>query len=131
MAIKKKNSKKITQSKYKSKLKIIETKCDFEYYYKKFLPSILERENYSDHHLKNLEILCSLYVDYDKLTEEISNIGYSYEAEGRYGTQRKTIPEVTERNNIISQIYKFSKLLDIVPDKDKGSSNNDDMGEWN
>lgn len=103
---------------------------EFKAYWNKLLSSVTERGNFREGHLKNLEILCTLFVEYDKLTEIITEKGYTYEAHGRYGTQVKTRPEVMERVKMLAEIRQYSRLLGLVLGKDEGPSG-DDEPEWN
>ena len=91
----------------------------FKKYWDKFILSAIERDNFSSYHLKNLEILCTLYVEYDELTEVIQVEGYSFVSEGRYGVQRKTLPELTERGKILAEIRQYSRMLGILLSKDQ------------
>lgn len=93
--------------------------ASFKKYWKKFIASIYYRENCNDIHLKNLEILCQCYVEYDELTLKIKEKGFSYEAIGRYGVQKKTIPEVLERQKLLAEIRAYGKQLGVTPGKPK------------
>jgi phage terminase small subunit len=103
---------------------------EFSRYWKKFLPGVAKRENFQEFHLKNLEVLCTLYIEYDNLTQTIQEEGFSYIAEGRYGVQRKTLPEVTERTKILAEIRQYSRLLGIVLTKDVSQNPNDQENDW-
>lgn len=102
---------------------------EFKVYWNKLVESITERGNFREGHLKNMEILCTLYVEYDKLTDVISRLGYTYEAHGRYGTQIKTRPEVQERIKILAEIRQYSRLMGVVLGKDEGPADAGDK-EW-
>ena len=91
----------------------------FKDYWERFIVNVADRDNFNTNHLKNLEILCQLYVDYDLLTEAIKKDGFSYEADTRYGIQIKTRPEVKLKTDLLSEIRQFSKLLGIELNKDQ------------
>ena len=103
---------------------------EFKKYWVKLLPSVIGRDNFNDGHLKNLEILCSLYVDYDYLADRIKEEGFSYETEGRFGLQKKLNPEVGERKIVLAEIRQYSRLLDVVLKKDDSDKPDDDDNEW-
>ena len=103
---------------------------EFTGYWRKLAENVKDRENYSEHHLKNLEILCMLYVEYDALTLVIQEEGFSYVVFGRNGEQIKTRPEVTNREKILSEIRQYSRLLGIVLAKDNTTNEGDDDSDW-
>lgn len=108
---------------------------EFLKYWKGFIVSIVDRDNFNESHLKNLEILCRAYVEYDRMTaclEELyqKNFSYSYVAEGRYGTQIKMHPEFNERQKLLAEIRQYSRLLGVVLNKDNMMKENDPSGEW-
>lgn len=102
---------------------------EFKLYWNKLINSVTERGNFREGHLKSLEILCTLYVEYDKLTKIITDDGYTYTASGRYGVQIKTRPEVTERIKILAEIRQYSRLLGVVLGKDEGPTDSGE-DEW-
>lgn len=99
---------------------------DFKRYWNLYAESIALRENFKTGHLKNLEILCDLLVDYDNLTNFVNENGFSYETSGRYGHQQKMHVEVSIRQKTIGQIKDFCKLLDITLAKDQSLNEDDD-----
>ena len=104
---------------------------EFRSYWNTFIVTIASRDNFAKHHMKNLEILCNMYVEYDRMTEIIKEEGFSYISEGRNGIQKKLNPEYIERNKLLAEIRQFSRLLDIVPTKDQAMpSDSEDDGEW-
>ena len=103
---------------------------EFAKYWNQFAPMLLTRANYTDAHLKNLEILCRLYTEYDQLTEIIHKEGYTYSSDGRYGLQIRTRPEVTERKNTMIEIRQYTRLLGIVLVKDDSVNSDEDGFEW-
>ena len=91
------------------------------------LPDVLARENVKQGHLIHLEILCDMYVESKKLTDDISFNGYVYDTgEGRNGQQSKIRPEVLQLNKLRSEIRAFSQMLGLTLVKDtlktKGTS---------
>lgn len=102
----------------------------FSVYWKRLAPNIETRENFSEMHLKNLEILCRLYVEYDALTCVIQEEGFTYISFGRNGEQIKPRPEVTMREKIYAEIRQYSRLLGIVLAKDNTHNENESDGDW-
>ena len=100
---------------------------EFKKYWNMFLPKLMKRNNFHQVYSKNLEILCQLYVEYDKLTQVLKEQGFSYVADGRYGTQIKTRPEALEKDKICSQILKYSKILNLTLDP---SEKTQDVETW-
>jgi phage terminase small subunit len=100
----------------------------FRKMWREFLPSLVNRSNFSPMHLTNLEILCDLYVEHARLSKYIRQHGYTYVAFGRQGKQRKTNPEVQELRRVLSEIRSYSKMLGLVPDKDTGGNKNNN--DW-
>ena len=105
--------------------------AQFQSYWFKFLEILQTRESFSKLHLKNLEILCQLFVEYDNLTNILEQEGSTYQTEGRYGIQIKARPEVIQRKDTIAEIRQFTKILGIVLDKDKGGDADPTENEWN
>ena len=102
----------------------------FVKYWSSFLEDIEDRENFHSGHLKNLEILCQLYTEYDLLTDILKREGFAYTAHGRYGSQVKTRPESTERNKILAEIRQYARLLGIILSVGQGTPEDDEKGEW-
>jgi len=103
---------------------------EFTVYWRRLLPSVANRDNFAEYHLKNLEILCTLYLEYDRMTQIIQEDGFSYFSSGRYGEQRKTVPEVTERAKVLAEIRQYSRLLGILLNKDVNLTDPQDDNEW-
>lgn len=89
----------------------VDTK-QFRFYWEIFLPHLKSRNNFNKLYLKNLEILCQLYVTYDELMEELS-LGTTYTSDGRNGLQIKTKPEVLQKDKALDQILKYTNILNI------------------
>ena len=106
----------------------------FKRYWMEFLPGLVDRDNFSTAHLKNLEILCNLYIEYDRMTLYLDDYyeregSYSHISHGRYGEQIKTVPEFTERKSILGEIRQYTKLLGIIPQKDNTPGGDDPEAE--
>lgn len=86
----------------------------------KLVDIITERENFLDHHLSQLEILCSLYAEMAKLERFIEDNGHTYESEGRNGTQIKAYPEVGQLNKVRAEIRSYSQILGLTLAKSRG-----------
>lgn len=95
---------------------------------------ITERENFLEHHLSQLEILCGLYQEMEKLEKFIDLEGHTYTSEGRNGTQIKAYPEVGQLNRVRAEIRNYSIILGLTiakargPEGDGKGNNADD--EW-
>ena len=108
---------------------------EFKKYWVEFVQVVTERDNFNDTHLKNLEVLCNLYVEYDRMTTFLNDFHeregtYSYIAEGRHGTQIKTHPEFTERQKLLSEIRQYSRLLGIILNKDNSTKEEPGEDPW-
>lgn len=102
-----------------------------------FISDVTERTNFKPGHLAQLDILCRMYVEHDKLTEIVRVEGYVYWSEGgRNGPQLKARPEVPQLNRTRSEIRAYSKTLGLllVKDTDFGeggdSKDGEGGGEW-
>lgn len=96
------------------------------------LENIVSRENFSESHLGLLESYCRLRVELRSLDDFIMDNGHTYRIVTVLGEQRKTYPEVSERLKVLTQIANHSKLLDLIPKKDKsrGKPGQKDKDEW-
>ena len=88
-------------------------------YWKMFVKDIAKRINFQEGMLKNLEILCSLYQEYEELQAMIKEDGYTVKNTGRYGDQLKTHPAITQRNKVLSEIRQYSSALNLLPSSEK------------
>lgn len=104
----------------------------FKKYWDIFLPEVMSRDNFKPVHLYQLEILCDLHVEYNKLQSIIDVAGYTYWTEGgRNGPQQKVSPEVTQLNKCRGEIRNYCRMLGIALVKDTGSSaTEDEKNEW-
>lgn len=83
------------------------------------IDEVTSRENFKKGHLYQLEILCDLYVEVDKLTSALEISGYTYETSGgRNGDQYKMYPEVAQLNRARAEIRNYSKHLGLLLFKD-------------
>ena len=80
-----------------------------------YLP-VVNRENFKEHHLSQLMILCDLYVELEKLNDLIELLGYTYDAVGGRGAGEiiRIRPEVNQINRCRSEIRNYSKLLGLL-----------------
>lgn len=96
---------------------------DFKFYWNIFVDDVTKRENFKQGHLQQLRILCKLYTDFDKLSEQIDKEGFTYETdpngESRYGSQIKVNPACTLRDKTLMEIRQYSKLLKLELLEDK------------
>lgn len=89
------------------------------------------RENFKRGHLATLEILCDLFVEYEILSDNIRENGYTYYAQTRNGDQWKQRAEVIQLNRTRSEIRSYSKTLGLLLVKDKElNDGKDEAKEW-
>ena len=86
-------------------------------------------------HLQQLRILCKLYTDFDKLSDQIDKEGFTYETdpkgESRYGSQLKVNPACTLRDKTLMEIRQYSKLLKLELFVDKETNDpEEEKSEW-
>lgn len=96
------------------------------------LPNLMARDNFSESHLGLLEAYCRLRVELRHLDDFVMANGHTYRIVTVLGEQRKTYPEVNERVKVLNQLATYSKLLDILPKKDKGKGKprGEEKSEW-
>lgn len=90
------------------------------------------RPNFKPGHLESLEILCDLYVELEDLSAFLRVNGRSFKVLTTTGDFWRMFPEVAQRDAVRSQIEKYSRNLDLFPNKakqSKGSDSKDDE-EW-
>lgn len=102
----------------------------FKHYWETLLPKVIERENFHISHLKQLEVLCDLYIDYHNFSKYLEENGYTYESDGRYGVVRREHPEIKLKQKSVSEIRQLSKALGIVLAKDTSSNRDEEGDEW-
>lgn len=103
---------------------------EFKKYWKKFLPKVVERDNFHISHLEQLAILCDLYLEYHDLSLFLKDHGYSYESDGRYGLKMVEYPEVKIRQKIVSEIRQYCRVLGLLLNKDQMKNGEGDEDEW-
>ena len=104
---------------------------DFQDYWFKFVRATCDHPSFGIHQLKNIEIICNLYLEYDRMSNELDtwyeNHGsYSVVSSGRYGTQVRPHPIIGERKGVLGEIRQFTKMMAIelkpvkveIPDDD-------------
>lgn len=96
------------------------------------IDNITSRDNFKSAHLGLLEALCRLQVELRALDTFIMENGHVFRITTVLGEQRKMYPEVSQRNIVLTQIARYSQLLDLVPKKDKarGKGTKSDEEEW-
>lgn len=96
-----------------------------------FIGDVIERDNFKEHHLQQLGILCDLYVEYDNVATLIKEEGYTFESDGRHGKQLRPRPEISIRDKILTEIRHFSKILGLILVKDTViTKKTGEKGEW-
>jgi hypothetical protein len=102
----------------------------FRKFWAENIDNITGRENFNPAHLGLLEALCRLRVELRALDDFVMKHGHTFRTRTALGEQRKTYPEVNERMKVLSQIAVFSRLLDLVPKKDKSKGGAKDGEDW-
>ena len=100
----------------------------FKRNWKKLIEKVTSRENYHDGHLSQLEILCDLLQEYHDLSETIKKEGFTFESSGRYGTQKRIHPAVTQKNKVVSEVRQYAKILELTISKVEAEDQ--DNNEW-
>lgn len=107
---------------------------DFIHYWNLYIDDVTKRDNFKLGHLEHLRILCQLMTEFDNLTKAILKDGYTYETdphgESRYGNQIKVNPACTLRDKVLSEIRQYTKLLQLVLEKDKETNDGDEQSQW-
>jgi len=92
---------------------------------------VTNRPNFKRGHLYQLEILCDLYVEYEKLQDLVEIKGYSFISDGgRNGPQEKISVEVTQLNRCRADILAYSKHLGLLLVKDSDIESEGTKDEW-
>lgn len=102
---------------------------EFRKYWLENIDAVAGRENFKKSHLKQLEILCDLYVEYDTLCAWIAENGYTFSVFDRRGSATKQFPQVPLRNNILAEIRSYVKMLGLTLYKDKDTRDPSDNPE--
>lgn len=95
-----------------------------------FIGDVVKRDNFKKGHLYQLDVLCSLYVEYDQVFKYIQEHGHSYQTITRNGLQYKLFPEAVQLNRIRSEIRSYSKTLGLLLTKDKEHNPGNDDDSW-
>jgi len=102
----------------------------FKKYWNIFIKDVENRDNFKPTHVKQLEVLVDLLIEYDELTEFIRKNGYSFEASTQFGTGYKKYPEVDMRQKTITNIREYCKMLDITLTKDAVVKADPEADKW-
>jgi hypothetical protein len=104
----------------------------FRKFWAESIEDLVARDNFKPAHLGLLEALCRLRVELRSLDDFIMANGHTFRVATVLGDQRKTFPEVNERLKVLTQIATYSKLLDLIPKKDKsrGKASKSEEDEW-
>lgn len=93
------------------------TGVKFKKYWKIFIDDVISRDNFCKGHLLKLEILCDLLIQYEEISKEVKETGYTYQTEGRYGYQIKPNPAVATQQKIVAEIRNYFKALGLILNK--------------
>ena len=99
-------------------------------YWNLYIEDVCGRDNVKPGHLKQLELLCDMYVEYETLSDILIFEGYTYDNHGgRNGDQLKLRPEVQQLNRVRSEIRAYSVMLGLALVKDTAKTKKDSE-EW-
>lgn len=84
-----------------------------------FYPIICAKSNFQTAHLKQLEVLCDLYVDQKRLRADIDKNGYTYFAKLRDGVLERPRPQVQMIYRVRADIKVYTDMLGLNLSKDK------------
>ena len=117
--------------KEKSQFKSPKTNKAFKRRWDTLIGEVTGRENFKPGHLYQLEVLCDLYVEYDRLVEYLDENGYSYsQVGGRYGDQEKRRPEVDQLAKCRAEIRNYCRMLGLLLYKDTETKGNTSDDSW-
>lgn len=85
------------------------------------IENISSRENFDPSHLGLYETYCHLLVNMRRLDQFIAKNGQTFRVVTVTGENRRTYPEVMEKNKTVTQIAQYAKLLDLLPKRDKAA----------
>jgi hypothetical protein len=100
--------------------------------WKELLEDVATRPNFKYTHLLQLEILCGLFLEHDRLSRYLEKVGYTFQKqkESRYGDIVRPWPEVALLQRVRSEISSYSKLLGILIFKDTKLKENNESEQW-
>lgn len=78
------------------------------------LPQITYRDNFNEGHLAQLEELCCMYEEADRLKDTIELIGTSYIVEIRGVQTMKPVPEAPQLVACRAQIAIYTRMLGLM-----------------
>lgn len=101
-------------------------------YWGETIVDLTSRTNFKPAHLGLLDAYCRLRVELNSLDEFVMTNGHTFRVVTVLGEHRKTYPEVGERLKVLSHLANYSRLLDLVPkkDKSKGRASKEEEEEW-
>lgn len=105
----------------------------FKSKWKTLLPKVTTRDNFSEAHLVQLEVLCDLLVEYTNLRDSLEITGHTYRnIEPKTGYEIvRNYPEVSQLNTCRQQIQNYLKMLGLVLTKDTTQSEEkEEKSEW-
>lgn len=92
---------------------------------------IIKRPGFRKAYLIQLEVLCDLYVKYDRLQAEEEMLGTTYRVATRSGDQEKTSQISLQLTSVIRLIEQYSKMLGFTLSRPEGfESPEDKKDEW-
>lgn len=85
-----------------------------------YINEVAGRSSFRSGDLAQLDILCSLYVEADRLERYLNETGYMYSSEGkRNGFQLKPNPTASLLYRTRSDIKMYLKILGLIPNIDE------------
>jgi len=103
---------------------------NFRRYWNILIKDVENRDNFKLAHIKQLEVLVDLLLDYDLFTTFLREKGSSYESRTQYGVTYKKFPEVEMRQKTIASIKDYCKLLGITLTKDMQGKADPEASTW-
>lgn len=103
---------------------------EFTSYWSMLLDEVVERPNFKEGHLLQLQTLCELYVEKNYLKNLIMAEGRTYRVNTRDGDQHKPRPELIMLNNVIDDIREYTKMLGLLLYKDTKVKEEEKEDEW-
>lgn len=111
---------------------------EFADYWFKYVRATADHPSFGIHQLKNIEILCCLYLEYDRMSYELDqfyeeNKKYSVVSHGRYGEQHRSHPIIGERKGVLGEIRQFTKMMaiELKPLKFDQPEDEPEESDWN